>query len=260
MRKAKARLSCKDWNYYFVDATLGSDSNTGRSSAAPWQTLAKINAHQFHGGDRVLLNRGEIFTNATSQYALVLSQGVVLDAYGTGNDPVIVGNGTDLNAYCIHLAADNCKVKNIKLTTAREGAVYVTGDGCEIANCEMTATGTGARIVGANCLFHDNNVHNLKMVVSTVGGNDDYGAVGAWLFTGCNGSRIYNNTFEYCEAYCEEYGVDGGAVEIYGTVDDVKVYNNFALHCSGFIEFGAPNAESHTASNIKVYNNIVSQC
>jgi hypothetical protein len=57
-----------------------------------------------------------------------------------------------------------------------------------------------------------------------------------------------------------DYGTDGGTIETWGTVDDIEVYNNFALHCCGFSEFGAPTGQSDTVTDFRVYNNIIVQC
>ena len=38
---------------YYVDATLGQDSNVGISATAPWKTLAKVNSTTLNPGDRV---------------------------------------------------------------------------------------------------------------------------------------------------------------------------------------------------------------
>lgn len=45
---------------YYVDASGGSDGNSGRSPSAAWRTIAKVNACTSSApGDRILLKRGE---------------------------------------------------------------------------------------------------------------------------------------------------------------------------------------------------------
>lgn len=50
---------------YYVDSTLGSDSNAGITTAAPWATIDKVNAKiadsTIIAGDQVLFKRGETF-------------------------------------------------------------------------------------------------------------------------------------------------------------------------------------------------------
>jgi parallel beta-helix repeat protein len=81
-------------NYYISAA--GSNANNGKSSALPWQTIAKVNASMslFQPGDSILFRRGDIFRDK-----LVLANGttgnasarLVFGAYGTGAKPVISG-------------------------------------------------------------------------------------------------------------------------------------------------------------------------
>ena len=46
---------------YYVDATMGSDSNTGLSHAQAWQTLSKINKSSFNSRVNVYLLCGKVW-------------------------------------------------------------------------------------------------------------------------------------------------------------------------------------------------------
>ena len=76
---------------YYV-ASNGNDSNDGRSAAGPFQNLAKINSLSLQAGDMVLFRRGDTFRGT-----LQLSQSgasnspIVIDAYGSGNKPILSG-------------------------------------------------------------------------------------------------------------------------------------------------------------------------
>jgi hypothetical protein len=80
-----------DANNYYVAAN-GNDLNIGTSVAAPFQTIAKINSLVLQPGDQVLFRRGDIFRG---QLNIVQSgasgNSIFIDAYGTGNQPVISG-------------------------------------------------------------------------------------------------------------------------------------------------------------------------
>lgn len=78
---------------YYVDATGGSDGNSGLSPAAAWKTIAKVNASSFAAGDRVLLKRGQRWR----ERLIVPSSGttgqpIVFGAYGTGGRPMLKGS------------------------------------------------------------------------------------------------------------------------------------------------------------------------
>ncbi len=76
---------------YYVDATIGSDSNPG-SQAAPWKTIAKVNSANLTPGQSVGFARGSSWREAL----IVPSSGsagspITFGAYGTGATPVING-------------------------------------------------------------------------------------------------------------------------------------------------------------------------
>jgi hypothetical protein len=74
---------------YYIDATAGSDSNNGLTTGAAWKTLAKATNFQFTTTDSVLLKRGETWNEAF----YFPTNGLTLDAYGTGADPILDGQG-----------------------------------------------------------------------------------------------------------------------------------------------------------------------
>ena len=50
---------------YYVSSTKGSDSSTGLSPAAPWQSLQRVMRVTLTAGDSVLLRNGDVFVEAT---------------------------------------------------------------------------------------------------------------------------------------------------------------------------------------------------
>lgn len=77
---------------YYVDATNGSDSNTGTSQATPWKTLAKVNATTFSQGDSILLRAGqEWIEQLKPKGSGVSGNPITIGAYGDGPRPYIDG-------------------------------------------------------------------------------------------------------------------------------------------------------------------------
>jgi len=77
---------------YYV-AAAGSDSNSGTSAGAAWQTIGKVNGTAFAAGDSVLFNRGDIWYGAA---LVVPSSGtsgspITFGAYGSGANPILKG-------------------------------------------------------------------------------------------------------------------------------------------------------------------------
>jgi hypothetical protein len=75
---------------YYMDATNGSDSNSGISTSQPWKTLSKISSVVLKPGDMVLFKKGERFDG----YFVVKGSGsatqpITISSYGSGNKPII---------------------------------------------------------------------------------------------------------------------------------------------------------------------------
>lgn len=77
---------------YYVDASSGSDTNSGTTVTTPWKTIAKVNSKTFLPGDSILFKRGEVWREqliaSTSGTA---GSPITFGAYGTGAKPVISG-------------------------------------------------------------------------------------------------------------------------------------------------------------------------
>jgi len=77
---------------YYVDAAGGSDTNHGTGAAAPWKSLAKVNATTFHAGDQILLKAGQVWSGQLwPKGSGVAGSPIVLSSYGSGARPRIDG-------------------------------------------------------------------------------------------------------------------------------------------------------------------------
>ena len=80
---------------YYVDSSKGDDQNSGTSPNSPWQTIAKLNSSTFLPGDTILLRRNSVWREQLNFPSSGNSAApITIDAYGTGDLPVI--SGTDL--------------------------------------------------------------------------------------------------------------------------------------------------------------------
>ncbi len=76
---------------YYV-ASNGSDTNNGLSSGAPFQSLAKVNSLNLLPGDQVLFRSGDTFRGQLNlTQSGTVGNPIVMDAYGTGNLPILSG-------------------------------------------------------------------------------------------------------------------------------------------------------------------------
>ncbi len=76
---------------YYVDASLGSNSNNGTPSETDaWQTMAPISTTSFGVGDQILFKRGEVWHESLT----VPADGVTIGAYPDTTDPLPIFDGT----------------------------------------------------------------------------------------------------------------------------------------------------------------------
>ncbi|WP_083928188.1 right-handed parallel beta-helix repeat-containing protein [Spirosoma panaciterrae] len=76
----------------FYVSSAGNDSNNGLSQSAPFQTINKINTLTLQPGDVVLFRRGDTFRGMlTIQNSGNASNPIRVDAYGSGNKPILSG-------------------------------------------------------------------------------------------------------------------------------------------------------------------------
>src|SRR5262249_14209502 len=96
---ATTGTSCTGATAIYYVAANGSDSNSGTSLSAAWQTLSKVNATSFAAGNCVLFRAGDTFEGPlTPKTSGTSSAPITFGAYGSGAKPTISGF-TDVSAW-----------------------------------------------------------------------------------------------------------------------------------------------------------------
>jgi|HubBroStandDraft_6_1064221.scaffolds.fasta_scaffold01576_7 hypothetical protein len=77
---------------YYVSSSSGSDSNSGTSTTAAWETIAHVNGQTFLPGDSILFKRGDVWNESLSTASSGSSGNpITFDAYGAGAAPNLTG-------------------------------------------------------------------------------------------------------------------------------------------------------------------------
>src|SRR5688572_11598223 len=88
---------------YYVDSVNGSDGNSGTNTSAPWRTLGKIINTAFSPGDQILFRKGRVWNGLLWPGGSGANGNPIrIDAYGTGNAPIINGGGNINGAVLLH--------------------------------------------------------------------------------------------------------------------------------------------------------------
>lgn len=117
---------------YYVDATGGNDSSAGTATNTAWKTLDKVNGTTFQPGDRILFKKGSSFSGRLWPKGSGTSGSpIVIDTYGTGNAPLINGNGQESAVYLYnqqYWEINNLEVTNDNGTSSRRLGIYVVNE------------------------------------------------------------------------------------------------------------------------------------
>ena len=248
-----------DGGNYYVDSRSGSDSNAGTDASAPWRTLNPVNSRTFGPGDTIHLARGSEWAGSlTVNGSGAEGRPLTVTAYGDGERPIIHNNPDVEWSRVVTIGGNWVVFESVLVRDAHEfgvaidaGATHVT-----VRDCEITAVGIGVGVMGQYNLVTENAIHNLYMVHDDPDNNDDdYGALAVCLYDSYN-EVSYNHMYYCTDASCD-YGTDGGAVEIYGSVSGSNIHHNLAQNGDGFIEIGGGAAIDTTiAYNVSMNNGL----
>jgi len=128
---------------YFISSSQGSDSNSGLTESASWETFANVNSLVLTPGDSVLLRRGDVWNQELRLQGDGTAGNLIeLGAYGTGDSPVI--QRTDLqNDLCVVLEnpsgwrVSDLHCRNAKLGLYLRYVEDVGNEDVEIGNCQF---------------------------------------------------------------------------------------------------------------------------
>jgi hypothetical protein len=111
---------------YYVDCSAAKDGNGTQSS--PWNSLNDANSHTFIPGDSLLFNRGTTCNGMLApQGAGISGSPIVIDAYGTGNLPVL--NGGSTNTQVVLLSNQSYwQINDLEITGGKTYGVYIGGN------------------------------------------------------------------------------------------------------------------------------------
>jgi len=242
---------------YYVDSQNGDDSRSGRTAQEAWKTLPRLQAEDLKPGSTVLLKRGSEWTGG-----LVIDESgekgkpILYTAYGEGEPPVIKNPGEYPSwTKGVYLYGDWIVLEGLRIQEAHEAGIAILegADHNVIRNVEITDVGIGVWVEGQYNQIINNHIHDLHIVMSTPGGDDDFGAIGVVLANSYN--EVAYNRFQRCIAPSLDYGVDGGAVEWWSTADYNRVHHNWASENDGFLEVGGGSAKHAVVAYNVSHNN-----
>jgi len=261
-----------NWGYatnYYVNPSSVSSVADG-SISNPWKTINQVNdtTKLFAPGDTIFFKRGETyFGRLNIKGSGTADHPIVYMPYGIGGMPEFTdsSSGIIMLKHIEYVHIDGFKIIDKTLDTLNHtitakiayGIILEYSPNCTIKNCDISLVGIGIapRIGSDNTHILYNYIHNLRIIVNTVGGIDDYGATG--IVIGSSNNKVMFNKVKECWANSYDFGYDGGVVELFGQqMNNNLIMYNTAIDCNGFLELGS-NTNGNANNNTIAYNKII---
>jgi hypothetical protein len=259
-------------NTYYVSQN-GNNDSSGLFTNKAWQTLSKVQS-TVASGDSVLFEKGSKFSGTLS---LSNKNNIYFGVYGSGVDPLFWGNGNTIGSL---ITLGNCSSITFYGWTISDTTISPTDRTIQaniqtvfqfengstnnvIRRCTMDRIGYGAYFTtfSNGNTMDSSDIGNLRMIVNTIGGDNDFGGVPVQFSSRNN--VVTNNYFHDCYAVSFDYGYDGGGVEFYEEGDTVMnnviMYNTF-YDGNGTFEFGSSSdstANNPQINNVIAYNKVI---
>jgi hypothetical protein len=239
---------------FYIDSVNGSDRNSGTFPDQPWKTLSRLRSIQFVPGTIIHLKRGSIWTERLRLNASgTFDHRITITDYGDGEAPILSNPGDYTNRESvISLFGNYYTIENLLIQDSGAG-IDIFSDHNVVENNEITNVGMGVIIEGQYNLITNNYIHDTRVVHSDVGGMDDWGADGVDIQNANN--EISFNRFINCEAPSADYGMTGGALEIYNQGNNTSIHHNWSMNTESFMEISGVNPG--TANNVWIYYNVI---
>ena len=230
----------------FYLASNGNDDNPG-TKESPWRTVAKIHNYALSPGDTIYFARGSLFTGGfTVSSSGSREKPITFTAYGEGALPTFTNSRYEhLNGNAIQITGSyivveklsfyNCPQSPVVEDIRTIGAVFIAlgADHNIVRDCEMTKTPIGIQVYGQHTLITRNYIHDNNVAIRPYWGP-------VCVFVNTSNNEVSYNRFVNYSAPSNEYGHDGGAIEINDRnypKENVHIHHNYSYRNQGFIEF-----------------------
>lgn len=255
-------------NYYVDPSSTGTNAGT---LSNPWKSLSDISWTNIVAGDAILFKRGQKFQGTlTIGKSGTASARITLGAYGSGANPLFWGTGATISQV---FNVNNRNYITFQDLTISDTTISVSdrtvqskiqrgwsggGSYMLIKRCVIDRVGVGVYWTGQYNVADSCDIGNLRMVVNTNdGGDNDYGA-NPFVISNSNNS-VTSNYMHDCWAQSFDYGVDGGAIDIYadnGNISNTFIAYNTLTDCNGALEIGGSGGFTVSQTTL-AYNKMV---
>lgn len=173
---------------YYVDCVTGDDAAAGTTPQTAWRSLSRVNQVTFGPGDSILFRRGTTCTGVLQPRGSgTAAAPIVVNAYGSGPRPAIVGTGGRATVFLQNVAG--WEIRHIDISNPGPA------DGTPRVGIYVRLEDFG---IGVHYIVHDVKVHDvpgcdcLDPALENSGGIL-FEATGSTVPTGFDGIRVSNS-------------------------------------------------------------------
>ncbi len=185
---------------YYVDFLNGNDGYNGLSELTAWKTLTKVNATTFAPNNRILFKAGQVWTGRLyPKGSGTDGNPIIIDMYGTGNKPLIDGNGMTGTGVVYLYNQQYWEINNLEITNN-------AASGGDRRGVRIEAENFGT----ANHIYLKNlNIHNIKGSVGQTRANKRTGGIGFGIVDVASQETHFNDILiENCViTACDNQGI-----------------------------------------------------
>ena len=247
---------------YYVDDTGGSDTNTGTSAGAAWQTLAKFSATIFQPGDRIFFKAGGSWTGRVELKGDGnAANPIIVNQYGTGNKPLINGGGYEEAVLLYNVSY--WELNNLEIINDGGPTLGFTAGSSTVAASAFNRFGVYiySTTVGVqtHIYLRNLNVHNIfpetYKSVTTNGVTTDPVSHGVWFLAK---SKSYDTHFqdvlvENCQfSYTYKYGL----LISWSNNSNLFNHQNVVIRGNTFTHTGSSGLQTGFCDGVLVENNV----
>lgn len=238
---------------FYIDATNGSDTNDGLSEAKAWKTLSKTGSTSFAAGDKILLKRGEEWTDETlflSNMTGEFNNPVEIDAYGTGENPKVFKSHINRSSYL-----SMCNISVTKRLPRDQGGDYPMmiqhSDNIIVEECSISGIYTDySKNITLRKLYVDNNTYEHGLYLCH---ESKSFLIEDCVFSNNFGSGIQTNGTDMDSIIIRRCLIYGNDISGFNDVNS----KNVMLYCNVFIDGNGKAIEiMKNGSNNKYYHNV----
>lgn len=240
---------------FFVDCQGGDDAAAG-TQAAPWRTPGSLARRTLPARAVVYLKRGCTWDGQVR----IAGDGIALAPYGEGDPPTITAKDAPREEGAVVVDSPRGLVTGLRVRDTAGAGIWLAAQGAAASDSLVENVAFGVKFTAPHTIADRVAARDLHLYTSTPKSekaDDDSGAVGFNVES--TDVTVQNSSCVNCRAPSDDYGHDGGFIEIWREGDRLRAFNNVGYNVDGFLEIGGMKGSGDAVQDVLLQGNKVSR-